>query len=197
MFRTGDLEHLEDVLDDGLGQNQAAVDIWVMLPKQFDANQELIAQARTKKDAEIWTYNCLVQDNYSPKWLLDYPLINFRIHPGFINYAVDAEGFLFWVIDNWNTVGDPWVTQDMRFNGDGILFYPSEDVGIYSSYVPSLRVKAIRDGFEDYELCAAIEKAGGNVKKYSDAVATSFNDWTQQADTFISGRKALGDNNSK
>lgn len=180
----------EALLDDGLGNNQAAVDVWVMLPKQFDSHTELIEKARSKKDAEIWTYNCLVQDSYSPKYLLDYPLIDFRIQPGFINYAVDAEGFLFWVIDNWNTVGDPWESQDMRFNGDGILFYPGEDVGLDNTFVPSLRAKAIRDGFEDYELLKVLEQKYAK-KIDTSKIATSFSDWTQDANTLISEREAL------
>lgn len=180
----------ESLLDDGLGNNQAAVDIWVMLPKQFDSNTELIEKARSKKDAEIWTYNCLVQDTYSPKYLLDYPLIDFRIQPGFINYAIDAEGFLFWVIDNWNTVGDPWESLDMRFNGDGILFYPGEDVGLDNTFVPSLRAKAIRDGFEDYELLKALEEKQGK-KLDTSKVATNFSSWTQDANTLITERAKL------
>lgn len=175
---------------------KSAVDIWVMLPKQFDSNTEIINKAR-EKDCEIWTYNCLVQDNYSPKYLLDYPLIDHRIQPGFINYSLDADGFLFWVIDNWNTVGDPWTSLDMTYNGDGILFYPGSDVGIDNSFVPSLRAKAIRDGFEDYELCAAIEEAGGDVKDYINSIATDFSNWTQESKVLLEKRFALGEAFSK
>lgn len=175
---------------------KSAVDIWVMLPKQFDSHSETVEKAR-ELGCEIWTYNCLVQDNYSPKWLLDYPLIDFRIQPGFINYSIDADGFLFWVIDNWNTVGDPWSSLDMNYNGDGILFYPGSDVGLDDSFVPSLRVKAIRDGFEDYELCAAIENAGGEVSEYISAIATDFSNWTQDSGVLIEKRRSLGDNFSK
>lgn len=178
--------------DDG----KSAVDIWVMLPKQFDSHTETIAKAR-EMGCEIWTYNCLVQDNYSPKWLLDYPLIDFRIQPGFINYSIDADGFLFWVIDNWNTVGDPWKSLDMTYNGDGILFYPGSDIGVDDIFVPSLRVKAIRDGFEDYELCAAIEAEGGNVKEHISAIAKDFTNWTQDSKVLLEKRLSLGETFSK
>ena len=178
--------------DDG----KSAVDIWVMLPKQFDSHTELIAKAR-KLGCEIWTYNCLVQDNYSPKWLLDYPLIDYRIHPGFINYSIDADGFLFWVIDNWNTVGDPWSSLDMTYNGDGILFYPGSDVGLDDTFVPSLRVKAIRDGFEDYELCVAVAASGVEVKEKISSIATDFTNWTQDSKVLIEKRVSLGESFSK
>lgn len=185
-----------ELLDDGLGKGQPAVDIFVVLPKQYDDNTEKIKLAR-EKGCEIWTYNCLLHDSYSPKWLLHYPLIDYRIQPGFINYAIDADGFLFWVVDNWTTVGDPWHSLDMSYTGDGILFYPSEEVGLYETYIPSLRVKAIRDGFEDFELCTAIEKAGGKVDEYTKTIATGFSDWTQDGQVLWDARIKLGDANSK
>ena len=139
----------------------------------------------------------MVQDNYSPKWLLDYPLIDYRIHPGFINYSIDADGFLFWVIDNWNTVGDPWSSLDMTYNGDGLLFYPGSDVGLDDTFVPSLRVKAIRDGFEDYELCVAANAKGVEVKEKISAIATDFTNWTQNSKILLEKRVSLGEAFSK
>ena len=179
-----------ELMDDGDGN--PAVDIWTILPKHYDSNIELIEQAR-EKGCEIWTYNCLAQDKYSPKFLLDYPLINYRIHPGFINYSLDIDGFLYWSIDDYENLTDPWTslsdaTEGTVYNGDGILFYPGEDVGLENTFVPSLRAKAIRDGFEDYELCVA---AGVNVNDIS-AIATGFSNWTQDKDVLLNGRTALG-----
>lgn len=186
---------VEDLLDDGTGN--PAVDIWTILPKHYSANIELIGKAR-EKGCEIWTYNCLAQDKYSPKFLLDYPLINYRIHPGFINYALDVDGFLYWSIDNYGELSDPWTslndeTEGTVYNGDGILFYPGEDVGLENTFVPSLRAKAIRDGFEDYELCAA---AGVDTADVS-AIATDFSQWTQDKNVFLNGRTSLGNGHSK
>jgi len=187
----------ELLADDGLGTGRSAVDIWVMLPKQFENATDNITLAR-EKGCEIWTYNCLVQDSYSPKWLLDYKLINYRIHPGFINYYNDVDGFMFWSVANYNKLVDPWKRLNDNlsgevWNGDGILFYPSEDIGIENSFVPSLRVKAIRDGFEDYELCSALEEQGINSKLYVKEIATDFYNWTQDSEVLMSNRKILGD----
>ena len=167
-----------------------------MLPKQFENATDNITLAR-EKGCEIWTYNCLVQDSYSPKWLLDYKLINYRIHPGFINYYNDVDGFLFWSVANYGKLEDPWVRLNDNlsgevWNGDGILFYPSEDIGIENSFVPSLRAKAIRDGFEDYELCFALEEQGINSKFYVKEIATDFYNWTQDSEVLMSNRKILG-----
>ena len=170
-----------------------AVDIWTILPKDYDNNIELIERSR-ELGCEIWTYNCMPQDNYSPKFLLDYPLINYRIHPGFINYSLDVTGFLYWAIDNYKDLSDPWTslndkTEGKIYNGDGILFYPGEDVGLENSIVPSLRAKAIRDGFEDYELCTV-----SNVSKDDSAkIASSFSNWTQDKEILFSNRNYIGE----
>lgn len=175
----------------------SAVDIWTVLPKFYDTNIELIESAR-EKGCEIWTYNCLAQDKYSPKFLLDYPLINYRIHPGFINYSLGVEGFLYWSIDNYENLSDPWTslndeTEGNVYNGDGILFYPGEDVGLEGTFVPSLRAKAIRDGFEDYELCAAANVSVDDVS----SIASGFSQWNQDKDVLLSGRTTLGNEYEK
>ena len=186
---------VEELMDDGLGQGRSAVDIWVMLPKQYDDSKysETIASARAKGD-EIWSYNCLSQDRYSPKMLLDYPLLCYRIQPGFINYALDMDGFLYWRIDTNYSSENPWhfAAGKETFNADGVLFYPSESAGISKSYLSSVRAKALRDGFEDYELCYALEQIN-SVKTDTSKIATSFSDWTKDKQVLLEERSKLGD----
>lgn len=183
---------IPELMDDGLGSGQSAVDIWVMLPKQYDDSRfaETIAEARAKGD-EIWTYNCLSQDSYSPKMLLDYPLLCYRLQPGFINYSLDIDGFLYWRLDNYNAE-NPWhfASSTETFNADGTLFYPSESAGIANSYLSSVRAKALRDGFEDYELCCAIEKLN-STKVDTSAIATSFSNWTKDKQVLLEERANL------
>lgn len=188
-----------ELFDDGLGEGRSAVDIWVVLPKQYIKYKPNIDKAIRKGDS-VWTYNCLVQDNYSPKWLLDYPLINFRIQQGFINYSLKAEGFLFWVADNYKNRKDVWTRLNDNFdgevwNGDGILFYPSDELGIEGSFVPSMRAKAIRDGFEDFELCAEMARLGKGAlaQLYSESIGKDFEEWTQDSMELITNRKKMGE----
>ena len=183
-----------ELMDDGLGNGRSAVDIWVMLPKQFDDSRftENIALARQKGD-DIWSYNCLSQDKFSPKMLLDYPLLCYRIQPGFINYAMDISGFLYWRVDNYKTDALTFAAGAKEtFNADGVLFYPSELAGFEKSYLSSVRAKALRDGFEDYELCCAIEALNSDVKVDTSAVATSFRDWTKDKQVLLNERINLG-----
>src|SRR5690606_26710671 len=126
--------------DDGSGSGRSAVDTWVVLPKQYDANPGLVNQALQKGD-EVWSYNALMQDQYSPKWQVDYAPINFRIQPGFINQSLGLSGLLYWKIDEWPA--DPWNNvQNMNiggygYRGEGMLVYPGAQVGI-AGVAPSM-----------------------------------------------------------
>lgn len=188
----------KELFDDGLGTGRSAVDIWVVLPKQYIQYKKNIDIATAKGDS-IWTYNCLVQDDYSPKYLLDYSLLEHRIHPGFINYSIKAEGFLFWLVDGYANLEDPWtrLNKDAEevWNGDGKLFYPGEDVGLEGSFVPSLRAKAIRDGFQDYELCHEIARRGkaALADGYSKLIGADFENWTEDRKVLIENRIKLGE----
>lgn len=188
----------EELFDDGSGTGRSAVDIWVILPRQYNEYEELIRKAQAKGD-QVWSYNCLVQDEFSPKWQLDYSLAGFRIQPGFINYSLDFDGFLYWLVDNWKVLDDPWTclgetSLGNLYNGDGNLFYPGDDVGLIDSYAPSIRAKAIRDGLQDYELLKAIEKMGrGDIaKEYAELLGKDFENWEKSGDVIISKRIELG-----
>ncbi len=187
----------KELFDDGLGTGRSVVDIWVVLPKQYIQYKKNIDLAVAKGDT-VWTYNCLVQDDYSPKFLLDYSLLEHRIHPGFINYSIKAEGFLFWLIDGYAKLEDPWtrlnVDAEEVWNGDGKLFYPGEAVGLSDTFVPSLRAKAIRDGFQDYELCFEIARRGkaAMAESYSKSIGADFENWTEDRKVLIENRIKLG-----
>lgn len=188
----------EKLFDDGLGKGQSVVDIWVVLPRQFKETEKVIRKAQEKGD-EVWSYNCLVQDEYSPKWQLDYSLVGYRIQPGFINYSLNFDGFLYWLVDNWNVLEDPWTclgetSLGSLYNGDGNLFYPGDDVGLIDSYAPSIRAKAIRDGLQDYELLKAIEAKGMEdvARDYANRIGPDFEKWERNADTLLQRRIELG-----
>ena len=188
----------EDLFDDGSGTGRSAVDIWVVLPRQYETCKELIRKAQQKGD-QVWSYNCLVQDEFSPKWQLDYSITGFRIQPGFINYALGFDGFLYWLVDNWKVLEDPWTclgesSLGNLYNGDGNLFYPGDDVGLVDSYAPSIRAKAIRDGLQDYELLKAIEAMGHKdiADEYAQLLGADFVNWERSGDVIINKRIEMG-----
>ncbi len=79
-------------------------------------------------------------------------------------FVYDVEGYEFWGFSWWTH--DPWkrgwhqyISQSdqgqefywIRYpNGDGYVAYPGETVG-HNAPLPSIRLKAIREGAEDYE----------------------------------------------
>jgi len=103
----------------------------------------------------------------------------------------------------WLQVYDPWTdaatyvhnprADDERvYNADGSLVYPGRAVG-YDGIAPSMRLKALRDGIEDYEYLAILERAGK--KEEADAIvsglAGSWFDWNRAPAAYEEARSAL------
>lgn len=166
------------------GTSRSAVDIWVVLPAMYEAAVEQVraAQARGEED---WSYPALVQDNYAPKWEIDYSAVNWRIWPGFMNRTLGLTGFMYWAVDYWTD--DPWWDVNIDLDetgqyvwppGDGMLFYPGEQVGMPGALIPSIRAKWARDGFEDYEYAAILAGRGQAMlaDRIVDSTATGWRD---------------------
>ena len=179
------------LMDDGSGTGRSAVDVWVELPKQYDAADA--AQVLAKGD-KIWSYNCLQQDGYTPKWLLDYAPINYRIQPGFINQSLNMTGLLYWSADLWSA--DPWndvETYAPYFPGEGMLVYPAEQVGL-AGVVPSMRLKYLRDGVDDYDYVALLKERGlGDwAQTIARTVGPDWDNWTRDPLVLEDARQQLG-----
>ena len=147
---------------------------------------------------QIWTYTALVPDPAAPIWTLDEPLINERILPGFLGHALGATGVLYWRIDAFGS-GDPWTIAPSSesggedYPGDGQLVYPGDAVGV-RGVVPSLRLKALRDGEEDYELLGLAERAG--LADQADAIAArvarGWDEWARDPRVLEGARVRIG-----
>ena len=148
------------LFDDGSGTGRSAVDVWVELPKQYSA--DLVGQALAKGD-KVWSYNCLNQDGYSPKWILDYGQPNFRLQPGMLNWQLGMTGILYWRVDYWGSA--PWTSgQNYSLSGwpgEAMWVYPGVDIGLPAgTVVPSIRLKWLRDGVDDYDYLTLLKQAG-------------------------------------
>ncbi len=186
-----------DLFDDGTGSGVSAVDIWAMVPIGYDASPALNAEA-LQRGNELWSYNVLVQDNYSPKWLIDFDPINFRIQPGFISQSLNITGLLYWRVDNWNA-DDPWnqvnntgTYSTNNYPGEGILVYPGYQVGI-QGVAPSMRLKWIRDGVEDYEYVQILKQAGraSDALGLAASVGPDWRNWTRDPNKLFSVRDQI------
>jgi hypothetical protein len=138
----------------------------------------------------------LSQDNYSPKFLLDYAPINFRIRPGFISQSMDLTGLFYWTVDYW-VEGNEWndVTAfGPNYPGEGVLTYPGSWVGI-DGVAPGMRLKWIREGIEDYEYLELLKRRGEGAfaRSVGTPVAESFKKWTRSVAALYDARQRLGD----
>ena len=182
--------------DDGSGTKRSVVDIWTVLPKMYDDVPERISEVLQKK-GKVWSYNALVQDSYSPKWQIDFDPINYRIQPGFISQSLGLTGILYWRVDLWTK--DPWndietyFQEDNRYPGEGMLVYPGKQVGI-KGVVPSIRLKNLREGVEDYEYIEILKRLGGGnwALQVSRGVGSSWKNWTRDTKVLESARLRLG-----
>ncbi|MEM6612135.1 MAG: glycoside hydrolase domain-containing protein [Cyanobacteria bacterium P01_C01_bin.72] len=175
------------------------VDIWVVNPQRYRAAGKNIAEVR-KLGKEVWFYTFFAPRDNSPTWLIDFAPINHRIAPGFINQRLGLTGLLYWRVDTWTE--DPWHNVDTNphpekpehYPGEGMLIYPGKQVGIQSA-VPSLRLKWIRDGVEDYEYIEILKKAGYYSWAMEEVakVAQDLSNWNQDPTILEAVRLKLGE----
>ncbi len=183
--------------DDGSGTGRDAVDIWTMLPLSYDYNASQMATVLAKGDS-LWSYNALVQDAYTPKWEIDFAPINFRVQPGFISQSLNLTGLLYWRVDYWASDPWNWVNNTGQFSGnnypgEGQLVYPGADVGI-AGVAPSMRLKWLRDGSEDYDYIQMLKNAGYGswVMGLVQTVGPDWTNWTRSNSLLESVRLQMG-----
>jgi hypothetical protein len=192
-------EPVPQLYDDGLGTGRSAVDVWTMLPLAYDDAQSFSPPRVTyilQKGDGAWSYNALVQDSYSPKWEMDFLPINYRIQAGFISQSLGLTGLLYWSVDDWSP--EPWKNpqggQNPDYPGEGVLVYPGEPVGL-KGVVPSMRLKYLRDGVEDYEYVQLLKNCGQTAFALTETkkVGPDWAHWTRDDSLLESVRMRLGD----
>ena len=185
----------------------------------------MLAREEISRGAEFWSYAAVVQNTGvpSPHWEIDFPLLNFRILP-WINFRYGLRGLLYWTSAYWDELvarghspwSDPCTSKEHLtcFNGEGLLIYPGKDVDyvvpekIFGKSVwgpiPTLRLKAVRDGMQDYELLslaaqrdpaaamdAAIAVGCRGDRGWGDAVHNCFHGWNTNPNALIEMRASL------
>lgn len=155
---------------------------------------------------ETWWYGCMGPNNPYPTYQLDDALVNSRI-VSWMQKDYGLSGNLYWETVFWTRYRnderektDVYNGDPMHFpgdNGDGYLLYPGDVYGIEGP-VGSIRLESIRDGLEEYEMLAEMErayKAAGlesddilqncYERLYADAMVTA------DADEFMQVRKNM------
>ncbi|HEY6943711.1 MAG TPA: hypothetical protein VI431_01125 [Candidatus Acidoferrum sp.] len=166
------------------GDERSAIDHWVLL----DSVQKWPALPFSGK-GDLWSYtSCNTGFGNTPEWMVDYPPINERIQAGFLNWTQGAAGILYYRSDGWkagNTLAS-WNNVDttacgggMGRPGDGIFLYPPGPIGS-TEPAPGIRLKAIRDGIQDYEYAQILKSLGQStfVNFVITPIAASWTNWT-------------------
>jgi CARDB protein/glycosyl hydrolase family 123/F5/8 type C domain-containing protein len=168
------------------------VNTWGTLFREYD-NQ--MAQDRMSRGEKVWSYTSLTITPTMPTWQLDHPLFHYRL-PGWINWSNGVTGLLYWSTVYWLESADPW-TDPTTYGpqvGEGALIYPGKDVG-YDGPIASIRLKAIRDGIDDYEYLKILTGLGDRATAADTAgkVGRTFTDWTRNPDDVLANRDRLGE----
>jgi Domain of unknown function (DUF4091) len=181
------------------GDGRSAIDHWVLL----DSVQQWPALPFSA-DGDLWSYtSCNTGFGNTPEWMVDYPPINERIQAGFLNWTQGATGILYYRADGWtagNTIAS-WNNVDttacgggLGRPGDGIFLYPPGPIASTES-APGIRLKAIRDGIQDYEYAQILKNLGQApfLNSVIQPIATNWSNWTHDPSALEAARQQLGE----
>ena len=180
------------------GDGRTAIDHWVLL----DSVQQWPLLPFTG-GGDLWSYtSCNAGYGNTPEWMVDYPPIDERIQAGFLNWTQGATGILYYRADGWtagNAIGS-WNNVDttacgggLGRPGDGIFLYPPGPIASTES-APGIRLKAIRDGIQDYEYARMLSRMGQNtfVNSALRPIASSWTRWSHNPKALEDVREQLG-----
>ena len=88
---------------------------------------------------------------------------------------------------------NPQGGQEPDYPGEGILVYPGGPAGL-QGVAPSMRLKYLRDGVEDYEYVQLLKNCGQAEFALAEAqkVGPDWTHWTRDASLLESVREQLG-----
>lgn len=152
---------------------------------------------------ELWWYGCNNPVNpYVTFHLETENTIGARVL-GWMSAEYDISGILNWSVNNYNTHED-YFDYDSSHRGtgphtEGILFYPGGQYGL-DEPIPSLRLSAVRDGIEEYELLYALKQKyvqlGLNFENFVSSLTDNLYSGAQviaQVENLVDARKTLLD----
>lgn len=160
------------------GKMQENTGIWCPAFAGFTDEYTIEAEKALCRAAggELWWYGCMGPTYPYPTYHLADRLFSSRA-ASWMQYYYGIEGNLYWrsygveeneleKLDNFS--GEK--PESYKPFGDGFLFYYGSAVG-QKEPLPSIRLMSIRDGIEEYELLAALQK---KYEGYAEIFAPSF-----------------------
>ena len=155
---------------------------------------------RVARGENAWFYTGLSAFAFDyPNLFIDTRGESQRVIP-WLAFRYGITGLLYWqTVSAYSQKGDPWSQpRVMMTNGDGNLLYPGapgrSDI-VSHKPVPSLRLVLLRDGMEDYEYLALLERDGDGklAGQLARAVAPSSLTWSHDASVLLRMRAAAAE----
>ena len=155
----------------------------------FDAYDGEEGRARYNSQTKRWWYGCVAPEPPYATYRIDDSMVDPRL-VSWMQAQYGVVGNLYWsttiYADNlswtYQPIYDYYEGNAMRYpgaNGDGFLFYPGAQYGV-DGPVASMRLEAIRDGLEEYELLYAMRESyeanGLDSDEDGDGVSDEFAD---------------------
>ena len=192
--------------DPDWGVLNQAIDIWC--PLFGFVHEPSIKRVQAAGD-EVWSYTALVQrapqyhpgyesvkNDHPPYWQMDFPVLSYRIAP-WLNRRYGITGLLYWTTVCWTyPERNPWDDPGfrIRWNGEGQLFYPGDEAGI-DGPISTIRLKNLRDGMEDYEYFAILDRLGkkGVAESIVAEAVPTWGTWVQDPERLLELRRRLAE----
>ena len=190
------------------------VDTWCPTYNYYDSE---LSRANYANQKEKWWYGCIDPHVPYPTYHIEDTLLSARLL-SWMQAEYDVVGNLYWAVnvfacydgEKYVDIEDYYSGSASRFpkvNGDGWLFYPGAKYGV-DGPIGSLRLEAIRDGLEEYELLYEMKNNYKHLKElFGDEIDVSMDKIfslirssvyygtrvTAKNDTFNAARKVLFD----
>ncbi len=147
---------------------------------------------------EVWWYVCWEPGDPYCNLFVDQKGLQHRLLFWQQRYY-DVTGFLYWGANYWQGTDNPWTDiatvkeLSPKVYGDGSLLYNGNCVAVKGA-CGSMRLEAIRDGIEDYEMLTLAYEALGEdyVRAIIEEVTPSLVRYTDSSETFEAARIRIG-----
>lgn len=163
-------------------------DLWCLKSRLYEYEETERLKAKQENGDELWWYVCWEPGNPYCNLLVDQKGLQHRLL--FWQQAqFGVTGFLYWSTNWWNSVNDPWddisTVKDLSeyTYGDGSLYYNGNKVGVDGA-CPSMRLVAVCDGIEDYELLMMAKTLFGEawIQEKIATISKSLTEYTDSSD---------------
>lgn len=166
--------------------------------RHFPHFADRMLERKTAGD-RIWWYTCWGPREPYCNMLIDQEGILHRIM-FWLQYRNRVEGFLYWCVNYWLEVEDPWENMttvpflSTTVYGDGSLVYNGNKIEKFGA-IPSLRLEIIRTAINDYSLLSLAQSCYGDdwINEKIDRIAPGMKEFTRDPAKLASLRAEIGD----